>query len=35
VAAPPLTYLAGGRQFVVIATGASTEPARLIAFRLP
>ncbi|XOV89253.1 MAG: PQQ-binding-like beta-propeller repeat protein [Pseudomonadota bacterium] len=33
--APPMTYMAGGRQFVVIATGSSTEPARLTAFRLP
>ena len=33
--APPMTYLSGGRQFVVIATGTSTEPARLTAFRLP
>lgn len=33
--APPMTYLSGGKQFVVIATGTSTEPARLTAFRLP
>jgi quinoprotein glucose dehydrogenase len=33
--APPMTYMAGGRQFVVVATGSTTEPARLTAFRLP
>lgn len=33
--APPMTYLAGGKQFVVIATGAGLEPGRLTAFRLP
>ena len=33
--APPMAYMAGGRQFVVIATGASVQPARLTAFRLP
>ena len=33
--APPITYMAGGRQFIVVATGSSTEPARLTAFRLP
>ena len=33
--APPMTYLAGGKQFVVVATGAGLEPARLTAFRLP
>ena len=33
--APPMGYLAGGKPFVVIATGGSTEPARLTAFRLP
>ena len=32
---PPMTYMAGGRQFVVIATGAGLEPGRLTAFRLP
>ncbi len=35
LSAPPMTYMAGGRQFVVLATGAGTEPARLTAFRLP
>ena len=33
--APPMAYMAGGRQFVVIATGANVQPARLTAFRLP
>ncbi|MCY3621436.1 MAG: PQQ-binding-like beta-propeller repeat protein [Gammaproteobacteria bacterium] len=33
--APPMAYMAGGRQFVVLATGAGVQPARLIAFRLP
>ena len=33
--APPMTYAAGGRQFIVIATGGATQPARLTAFRLP
>ena len=33
--APPMTYLAGGKQFVVVATGAGLEPGRLTAFRLP
>jgi len=32
---PPMTYMAGGKQFVVIATGAGLEPGRLTAFRLP
>ena len=35
VRAPPMTYLAGGKQYVVIATGLGWEPARLTAFRLP
>ena len=33
--APPMTYLAGGRQFVVVSTGVGMEPGRLTAFRLP
>ena len=33
--APPMTYRAGGRQFVVIGTGGPAEPTRLTAFRLP
>ena len=32
--APPMTYLAGGRQYVVIGVGGAAEPARLVAFRL-
>ena len=32
---PPMTYMAGGRQFVVISTGSGLEPGRLTAFRLP
>ena len=32
---PPMTYLAGGKQFVVVATGTGLEPGRLTAFRLP
>ena len=35
LSAPPMTYLAGGKQFVVVATGAGIEPGRLTAFRLP
>ena len=35
MSAPPMTFLAGGRQFVVVATGAGLEPGRLTAFRLP
>ena len=35
LSAPPMTYLAGGKQFVVLATGNATQPARLTAFRLP
>ena len=30
--APPMTYVADGRQFVVVAVGGATEPARLVAF---
>ena len=33
--APPMGYMAGGKPFVVIATGAFGSPARLTAFRLP
>ena len=35
LSAPPMTYMAGGKQFVVLATGSGTQPARLTAFRLP
>ena len=33
--APPMGYMAGGKPFVVIATGAPGQPAQLTAFRLP
>jgi quinoprotein glucose dehydrogenase len=33
--APPMTYIAGGKQFIVLATGAGLQPGRLTAFRLP
>ncbi len=33
--APPMTYLAGGAQWIVIGVGGAAEPARLVAFRLP
>ncbi len=33
--ATPITYVAGGRQYVVIAVGGATEPAALVAFGLP
>ena len=33
--APPMGYMAGGKPFIVIATGAFGQPARLTAFRLP
>ena len=32
--APPITYLSGGKQYLVIGTGGSWEPARLVAFSL-
>ncbi len=35
LSAPPMTYLSGGKQFVVLATASGLEPARLTAFRLP
>ena len=31
----PMTYMAGGRQFVVIAVGAASSPAELVALALP
>ncbi|MEX2015444.1 MAG: class A beta-lactamase [Candidatus Hydrogenedentales bacterium] len=31
----PMTYLAGGRQFLCVATGGNGEPAELIALALP
>lgn len=33
--AAPMTYMSGGRQHLVIAVGGATEPAQLVAFRLP
>ena len=33
--ATPMTYIAGGRQHLVIATGGAAQPAKLTAFRLP
>ena len=33
--APPMGYMAGGKPFIVIATGNSIQPAKLTAFRLP
>lgn len=32
--APPMTYLVSGKQYIVIGTGHTGEPARLIAFSL-
>ncbi len=32
--APPITYLSGGKQYLVIGTGGSWEPTRLVAFSL-
>ncbi len=32
---PPMTYIAAGKQFIVLATGTGMEPGRLTAFRLP
>lgn len=33
--APPITYLSGGRQYLVIGLGGTWEPATLVAFVLP
>ncbi|HAO54041.1 MAG TPA: hypothetical protein DCR03_00425 [Gammaproteobacteria bacterium] len=33
--APPITFTSGGKQFVVLATGAPHETSKLLAFRLP
>ena len=33
-AAPPITYMAAGRQYVVVGIGGAAEPAQLVAFRL-
>ena len=32
--APPMTYLVHGKQYIVIGTGASPQPTRLVAFSL-
>ncbi len=32
--APPITYMAKGRQYVVVGVGGAAEPAQLVAFRL-
>ena len=31
----PMTYLHGGRQYIVVATGGVGTPGRLVAFALP
>ena len=31
----PMTYMLGGKQYVVIAIGAAGFPAELVAYRLP
>ena len=31
----PITYMTGGRQFIVVAIGAAGVPAELIALALP
>jgi len=31
----PMTYLAGGKQFIVVAIGGATHPAEFVAFALP
>ena len=31
----PMTYMAGGRQFIVVAVGGSGDPGELVAFTLP
>jgi quinoprotein glucose dehydrogenase len=31
----PMTYMAGGRQYIVVAVGGANLPAELIALRLP
>ena len=31
----PMTYVTGGKQFVVVAVGGSNLPAELVAFSLP
>ena len=31
----PMTYMAGGKQYIVIAIGGNNYPAELVAYRLP
>ena len=31
----PITYMAGGKQYIAIPTGGANQPAELIALRLP
>jgi quinoprotein glucose dehydrogenase len=31
----PMTYMAGGRQYIVVAVGGANVPAELVALRLP
>ncbi len=31
----PMTYMANGKQFIVVAISGSTYPGELVAFRLP
>ncbi|MDO8678416.1 MAG: PQQ-binding-like beta-propeller repeat protein [Acidobacteriota bacterium] len=31
----PMTYMSGGKQYIVVATSASTRPGELIAYKLP
>ena len=35
VTGAPMTYMAGGRQYIVVAVGGSNVPAELVALRLP
>jgi quinoprotein glucose dehydrogenase len=31
----PMTYMAGGKQYIVVASSSSIKPGELIAYRLP
>ena len=33
--APPITYMHGERQYIVVATGGSDHPPKWVAFALP
>ena len=35
VTGAPMTYMAGGRQYIVVAVGGANVPAELVALRLP